>query len=85
MFHIEVITQAVSVLATAVLLGSFPADPAGFICPDHSVVVTADQCAAGGNKFGSPPRGPAAPFPGSGGGGSGGLLGFLHGLTGGLL
>lgn len=65
------------------------ADPAGFVCPDHSVVTSAEQCPTAGNKYGSNNGGPA-PFPGGGGGGgSGGLLGavggLLHKVTGGLL
>lgn len=80
-------------VATTILLGPpVPLDPAGFVCPDGSVVTVASQCPTTGNKVA--PIGPPGSFPGSGGGGGGGtggggLIGVvgraLHGLTGGLL
>lgn len=71
------------------LFGPLPLQPPGFVCPDHSVVTEADDCATSGNKVDDNPGGPAS-FPGGGGGGgggssSGGLLGIVHRLTGGLL
>ena len=63
----------------------------GFVCPDGSVVASADQCAASGNMVAPAGGGPGG-FPGGGGppiggGGNhqGGLLGLLHSVTGGLL
>lgn len=67
------------------LFGPIPEDQPGFVCPDHSVVTEADDCATSGNKVDVNTGGPAS-FPGGGGGGnSGGLLGIVHRLTGGLL
>lgn len=47
-------------------------------CPDHTHVWDINQCPSNSGPFG---------FPGTGHGGSssGGLLGLIHGLTGGLL
>lgn len=76
---------AVVLVSLALMLTPASADPAGFVCPDHSVVTTADQCPTSGNKFNPSHTGGPGNFPGGGGGGSGGLLGLIHKLTGGLL